>query len=170
MTHSCSQIRMGVSLRNVALCALLLSTLTFVSRAEPAPTPTQEQQRAEDDLRQLNAEEVRGFLEKDPKKEEAIWSDDFVVTNPLNKFVTKKQVLEMMASGFLVLTSCDRQIDYLRVYGDTAVIAGTEKVLWGGRMPRAGKTDLLRFTGIWRKQDGRWQEIARHANIVPAGG
>jgi len=26
----------------------------------------------------------------------------------------------------------------------------------------------LRFTGIWMKQSGRWQEVAHHANIVPA--
>jgi hypothetical protein len=25
----------------------------------------------------------------------------------------------------------------------------------------------LRFTAIWMKQQGRWQEVARHANIVP---
>ena len=30
-----------------------------------------------------------------------LWSDDFVVTNPLNKFVNKQQVLEMVRSGLL---------------------------------------------------------------------
>jgi hypothetical protein len=34
-----------------------------------------------------------------------LWSDDFVVTNPLNKFVTKQQVLGMVESGFLVIAS-----------------------------------------------------------------
>lgn len=96
-----------------------------------------------------------------------LWSDDFVVTNPLNKFVPKQQVLGMVESGFLVITSYDRQIEYLRVYGDTAIAAGNETVVWGGKMPNAGKTEHLRFTGIWMKQGGRWQEVARHANIVP---
>jgi len=44
-----------------------------------------------------------------------LWFDDFVVTNPLNKFVTKQQVLGMVESGFLVITSFDREIEYLRV-------------------------------------------------------
>ena len=96
-----------------------------------------------------------------------LWSDDFVVTNPLNKFVTKQQVLGMVDSGFLVITSFDRQIDYLRSYGDFVVVAGREVVLWGGRMPNAGKSENLRFTAVWMKQGGRWQQIARHANIVP---
>jgi hypothetical protein len=53
------------------------------------------------------------------------------------------------------------------VYGDTVIVAGNETVLWGGKMPTAGKTERLRFTAVWMKQNGRWQEVARHANIIP---
>src|SRR5438270_10820826 len=123
--------------------------------------------RAEGEVRRLSQEEVEAFVHKDPKTLARLWSDDFVVTNPLNKFVNKQQVLGMVESGFLVITSCDRQIEYLRFYGDTAIVAGSEMVVWGGKMPNAGKTEHLRFTGIWMKQRGRWQEVARHANIVP---
>jgi hypothetical protein len=49
-----------------------------------------------------------------------------------------------------------------------AIVAGSETVVWGGKMPNAGKIEHLRFTGVWMKQGGRWQEIARHANIVPS--
>jgi hypothetical protein len=48
------------------------------------------------------------------------------------------------------------------------IVAGGETVVWGGKMPNAGKTEQLRFTAVWMKQAGKWQEIARHANIVPA--
>jgi ketosteroid isomerase-like protein len=122
---------------------------------------------AEEEVRRLNAEEVQAFLQKDPTAMSGIWSDDFVVTNPLNKFANKRQVLGMVQSGFLVITSYDRQIEYLRTYGDTVIVAGRETVDWGGQMPNAGKTEQLRFTAIWMKQGGRWQEVARHANIVP---
>jgi len=122
---------------------------------------------AEDEIRRLSTEEVNAFLKNDRSAMARPWSDDFVVTNPLNKFVTKQQVLGMVDSGFLVITSFDRQIEYLRVYGDVVVVAGGEAVVWGGRMPNDGKSENLRFTAIWMKQGGRWQEIARHANIVP---
>jgi len=47
------------------------------------------------------------------------------------------------------------------------ILAGSETVVWGGKMPNVGKTEQLRFTAIWMKQQGRFQEVARHANIVP---
>ncbi len=80
--------------------------------------------------------------------------------------MNKQRVLGMVESGFLVITSYDRRIEYARVYGNTVVLAGSETVFWGGRMPNAGKTEHLRFTAIWMKQQGRWQEVCRHANIV----
>ena len=129
--------------------------------------PTKTDDAAEQEIRKLNAQEIEAFLQNDPKAMARLWSDDFVVTNPLNKFVTKQQVLGMVESGFLVITSYDRQIEYLRLYGDTAIVAGSETVKWGGRMPNVGKTEHLRFTAVWMKQAGRWQEVARHANIVP---
>jgi uncharacterized protein (TIGR02246 family) len=122
---------------------------------------------AEEEVRRLNTEEVQAFLQRDADAMARIWSDDFVVTNPLNKFVTKQQVLDMVKSGFLVITAYERRSEYARVYGDVAIVAGSETVTWGGRMPNAGKTEVLRFTAVWMKQHGRWQEVARHANIVP---
>jgi uncharacterized protein (TIGR02246 family) len=121
----------------------------------------------EQEIRKLSAEEVNAFLKNDRESMARLWSDDMVITNPLNKFVTRQQVLAMVDSGFLVITSFDRQIEYLRFYGDIAIVAGSETVVWGGKMPNAGKTEHLRFTAVWMKQAGRWQEIARHANIVP---
>src|SRR5947208_642907 len=148
----------------LAVLLILTSALDFV---QAAATDTQEDKHVEEEIRRLNGEEVNAFLHKDPQAIARLWSDDFVVTNPLNKFVNKQQVLGMVESGFLVITDYDRQIEYLRFYGDTAIVAGSETVVWGGKMPNAGKTEHLRFTGIWMKQGGRWQEVARHANVVP---
>ena len=88
------------------------------------------------------------FLKNDPVQIAALWPDDFVVTNPLNRFVTKRQVLGMVQSGFLVITSYDRQVEYDRIYGDMAIMVGSETVVWGGKMPNAGKTEHLRFTAV----------------------
>ena len=145
--------------RAVLSTSLVIAGVIFAS-AQGMQTP-------EEAVRKANAEEVAAFVNNDPKEMARLWSDDFVVTNPLNKFVKKEQVLGMVKSGFLVITSYDRQIEYVRAYGDMVIVAGSETVAWGGKMPNAGKTEHLRFTGIWMKQDGRWQEVARHANIVP---
>jgi uncharacterized protein (TIGR02246 family) len=148
------------------LCASLVGASITLSSAQGISKATGGNQ-TEEEVRRMNAEEVEAFLHNDPRTMARLWSDDFVVTNPLNKFVNKQQVLGMVESGFLVITSLDRQIEYVRVYGDMAIVAGSETVVWGGKMPNAGKTEHLRFTGIWMKQDGRWQQLARHANIVP---
>lgn len=127
-----------------------------------------EEQAAEQDVRHLSDAEVDAFLHRDTAAMARLWSDDLVVTNPLNQFVTKQAVLGLVASGILVITEYDRQIEYIRVYGDMVVVAGREQVLWGGKMPLAGQTQRLRFTALWMRQAGRWQEVVRHANVVPA--
>jgi uncharacterized protein (TIGR02246 family) len=145
----------------------LLAGLTSPALAQTSNTAADKSDGVEQEIRRLNTEEVNAFLHNDPKEMARVWSDDLVVTNPLNRFVTKQQILGMMTSGFLIITSYDRQIEYVRVYGDTAIVAGNETVVWGGKMPNAGKTEHLRFTGVWMKQQSRWQQVARHANIIP---
>ena len=139
-----------------------VSTLMMAQSTSPSPDTQAEQQ-----VRQASNEEVEAFLHKDPEAMGRLWSNDLVVTNPLNKLVTKQQVLGMVQSGFLVITAYERRIEYARVYGDVVILAGSETVVWGGQMPNAGKTEQLRFTAIWMKQQGHFQEVARHANIIP---
>ena len=132
-----------------------------------ASAQTSRDRRAEEEIRRLNAEEVQGLLANEVKTLTRIWSDDLVVTNPLNQFVNSRQVMSLIESGTLAFTAYERQIEYIRIRHDTAVVAGGETVIWAGKMPNAGKTSHLRFTAVWMKQNGRWQEVARHANIVP---
>jgi uncharacterized protein (TIGR02246 family) len=147
------------------LAALLLAEAFFASNQKADQAPGKD--AATEEVRRLNAEEVAAFVHNDPKSMANLWSNDLVVTNPFNKFVTKQQILGMVESGSLSIPSYDRQIEYVRSYGDTVIVAGSEIVVWGGKMPNSGKTEHLRFTGVWMKQQGRWQEVARHANIIP---
>lgn len=151
------------------LQAGLLATILCpqLARAQSTQLPAEKISASELEVRRLNAEEVDAFLHKDPASMARLWSDGFVVTNPLNRFVTRQEVLGMVQSGFLIITAYDRQIEYIRTYGDTIIVAGNEAVTWGGKMPNAGKVEHLRFTGVWMKQDGRWLQVARHANVIP---
>lgn len=123
--------------------------------------------KKEVEIGKLNDEEVQAFVKNDVPAMDRLWAESFVVTNPLNKFIDKKQLMEMVRSGFLAIPTFERRIEYVRFYGDVAVVVGEESVVWGGRMPNAGKTQKLRFTGIWQKQGRVWRQVARHANIVP---
>lgn len=142
---------------------ILIATLIGVALLVSAQA---EDRHIEDEIRKLNTQEVEALIHNDLPTLKRLWSDDFVVTNPFNKFVNKQQVIGMIESGRLTFTSYDRKVEYIRVYGETAVAVGSETVVWAGKMPTAGQISHLRFTGIWMKQGGRWQEIARHANMV----
>ena len=148
----------------IIAASIALALLLLTSRGEIVANTSSDS--AEEGIRRLSAEEVDAFLKNDRSAMARLWSDDFVVTNPLNKFVTKEQVLGLLTSGFLAFKSYHRRIEYARVYGKTVVVAGSETVVWAGKMPMAGKSSALRFTAIWMKQGGRWQEVARHANII----
>lgn len=125
------------------------------------------ERHAEAEVRQADGQEVRALLANDTQALDRIWSDAFVVTNPLNHFVNKQQVLGLITSGVLAFSSYDRRVEYVGVHGNTVVVAGSETVVWAGKMPLAGKVSHLRFTAVWMQQGGRWQEVARHANVIP---
>jgi uncharacterized protein (TIGR02246 family) len=158
---------MSESIMSIALVlAMATMPVSLIARGTSMRSASDEK-LAEEQVRKLSQEEVEAFLHNDPSAMARLWSDDFVVTNPLNKFVNKQQVLGMVTSGVLVMASFQRTIEYVRVYGETVIVAGSEAVVWGGKMPNAGRAERLRFTAVWMKQQGRWQEVARHANILP---
>ena len=148
--------------------SLVISRLLMVGAALAAPVlgPAPGAPEAERRVRALSTQEVDAFQRKDRQRLAALWSEDFVVTNPLNRLATKKEVLAMIDSGFLVITEYERRIEYVRAENDLVVLAGSETVTWGGGMPGAGTSQQLRFTAIWRKLPGGWQQIARHANVM----
>src|SRR2546427_1820973 len=133
--------------------AIALATLITMA-ALLASGQANQNRRIEEQIRRLNAQEVEALLHSDAKVLGRIWSDDFVVTNPFNKFVNKRQVLGMIESGNLAVSSLDRQIEYVHVYRDTVIVAGSETAVWAGRMQIAGQTSHLRITSIWMKQGG----------------
>jgi uncharacterized protein (TIGR02246 family) len=80
--------------------ALLVAVPALLALGQTMSPQTDENRRVEQELRRLNTEEPDAFLHKDAKALANLWSDDLVVTNPLNKFVTKQQILGMVESGF----------------------------------------------------------------------
>ncbi|HKV79148.1 MAG TPA: nuclear transport factor 2 family protein [Candidatus Sulfotelmatobacter sp.] len=105
--------------------ALVVATLNAFAQVGNAST---DEKQIESEIRKLNDEEVQAFVHNDSKTMAFLWSDDFVVTNPLNKFVTKQQVLGMVNSGFLAIPTYERQIEYVRVYREVVIVAGSETV------------------------------------------
>ena len=140
--------------------------VTMIMMCAPVVSAQKREVQVEKQIRRVNAQEVEGLLRNDVTLLRSIWSNELVVTNPLNTFVNKQEVLRLIESGILAFSSYERRIEYVHVYGNIAIVAGSETVVWAGKMPNAGRESLLRFTGIWKQQNGQWQQVARHANIV----
>jgi hypothetical protein len=117
-------------------------------------------------VRKLFEEQRSAILHGDTKVLERVLSDDFVVTNPFNQFLTKREVTERTASGQISFSSFERTLDYVKVYGDFAVVAGKETGVWGAKSPLPGKPLNLRITAVARKVNGQWVEVARHASMI----
>jgi hypothetical protein len=149
--------------RMIALAAMILASLLGLGNVNAARADTQKEEAM---IRGLNAQEVGAILASDRKTLKKIWHDDFHVTNPFGKFLDKKQVLDMVEEGMLAFSSLDRNIEYIRFYDDTAVVSGSETVVWAGKVPIAGKSSVVRFTSVWIEKGSSWEEVARHASMV----
>jgi ketosteroid isomerase-like protein len=148
----------------IALC--LFAAFASTPGAAPPAGPVPQDAGIEVQIRKLNAEEVRALLKNDARELDRLWAEDFVVTNPFNVFLTKPQVLAQVRADAISFSAYERHVDYVRRHGDSVVVAGRETVGWAGKMPIAGTTSNLRFTSVWKMQDGRWREVARHASTV----
>jgi ketosteroid isomerase-like protein len=148
-----------------AIHLAVLTALSLLGLAQ-APSATGPADRVEQEIRQLNEDERQAILKGDVKWLERIFADSFVVTNPFNQFLTKQDVLDRVRSGALAFHGFERHVEYVRLHGDTAIVAGRETGVWAGKTPLAGQSMNLRFTNIWRREGGRWQQIARHASLI----
>ena len=121
-------------------------------------------------VRSLDDQERAAALQNDARVLERLWADDLVVNAPRNQVVVgKRAVLDIVLRN--KLGSFERQVEYMRVDGDLAVVMGSETVRSLADVPVAGLRDgqvtKRRFTNIWKRQGGSWRLSIRHAHIVP---
>jgi ketosteroid isomerase-like protein len=127
-----------------------------------------EDKQAEQEIRRLYDREHELLLRRDFAAQERFYPDDFVVTNPFSMFIDKPKVMERLRADIIKYSTYDREYDYFRRYGDTAVMVGSETVVPtpDANRPDAGKTVHRRFTEVWVLRDGGWQKVVRHASNI----
>lgn len=146
---------------NACKVAVTLFALAFGVAFAQAGSAEEQAVRAAD-----NAEAV-AVLKRDVPAMEKLWAEEFMVNSPNNAVTPNRAaVIELVKCGVISYSSFERQIESIRVYGDTAVVMGSETVRPVGGAA-AGQTVQRRYTNIWRKEGGTWRAIARHANVIP---
>ena len=115
------------------------------------------------EVRAVEDEARRAFVKRDIATLDRLWSDGFMVNSPLNTVSPKALVLELLRSGRIGHIRFDATIEHMARHGDLVVVMGGETVV-----DRPGEpTVRRRFSHVWRREDGGWRTLVRHANMVP---
>ena len=128
--------------------AVVLSIRT--SGAQPAPSVEQTIVQMEKDLLQAN-------IKKDAAALDRMVADDFVVIDFTGRTITKAEALKDLKDGASVTQSAEFGPLKVRVYGDTAIVNGsdTEKSTYKGK----DSTGTYVWTDVFVKRNGRWQLV-----------
>jgi ketosteroid isomerase-like protein len=93
-------------------------------------------------------------------------ADDFVLSNPLGRVMTKKEAIDAVTSPGYELDSLVNEEIRVRVFGVVAVATalGTARGSFDGRQV----VGRFRYLRVWVKREGRWQAVAAQStNISP---
>lgn len=108
----------------------VLSVLVLLGGGAGAETQAQGRVSDEERVRSLDDQERAAALKRDVAALERLWSDQFTVNAPNNQVVIgKAAVLDtFVRAGVINFSSFERQIEFVRVDGDFAIIMGLETV------------------------------------------
>jgi len=140
--------------------AFLISTLV---------TNGQTTAKTEVEMRKLEQAVVMAILRADTSTLKQIWAPEFLVNNPRNNISGNRNiVLQTQKSGMIDYSTFERVIEQMQFQKDIVITMGYETFVSRNDIPGAkgGQIYKRRFTNIWMKKKGKWQQIARHASII----
>jgi ketosteroid isomerase-like protein len=120
----------------------------------------------EDEIEQAEQMRSQAIINVDMQALNAIYADEFFYNRASGDSVTKSEYLPLFASGEVKVHKMNYDGRKIRVYGDTAVVTGTQH----GEVTVKGqdRTIHLRYLHVWVKKGGGWKLVAREATNLPA--
>jgi len=138
--------------------ALMLAALVaFIPGSATADTA--------DDLERIEQQRGQAILSADMPTLYAIYADEFFYNRAAGDSLTKGEYLPMFASGEVKVLRAMREGIDIRVYGDTAVVTGTQRV--NVNIKGENRNLHLRYLNVWVKRGGGWVLVARQATNIP---
>lgn len=120
-------------------------------------------------IRGLERLAVQGILTADTHLLKRVWAPEFMVNTPRNSIAgDRAAVFTNQKAGLIDYKTFERIIERMLILDDVVVTMGYELYVPNRDLPegKAGQTIRRRFTNIWTKRNGGWQQIARHASII----
>ncbi len=141
------------------VCCVLLTVWTGGVVAAQAPADTVEQT-----LIELERGWNTAFYDRDVAFLESVLADDFIVTYDDGTRADKARELALAESFNQRVVSSTQEDFIVRVYGDTAVVLFTLRVVGIREGQEAELT--LRYTDVWVLRDDRWQCVSSQSTRV----
>ena len=125
--------------------------------------------KTEVEIRELEQTVVTAILNADTNTLKQVWALEFLVNNPRNDIsINREAVLQTQKSGMINYSTFERVIEQIQFQKNIVITMGHETFVSRNDIPgvKAGQIYQRRFTNIWMKKNGKWQQIARHASII----
>ena len=132
-------------------------------------TRGQSYSKTELEIRNLEQTVVTAILNADTNTLKQVWSPEFLVNNPRNTIsVNRDAVMQTQRSGMIDYSRFERVIEQIQFQKNIVITMGHEIFVSRNDIPgaKAGQPYKRRFTNIWMKKKGKWQQIARHASVI----
>lgn len=146
--------------KNILLIAFTIATLASYAQINF---------QNEIEVRALEQTVVTAILNADTNTLKRVWAPEFLVNNPRNDISgNRDSVLLVQKAGMIDYSRFERVIERMQFQDNLVITMGHELFTSRNDMPgvKAGQVYKRRFTNIWLKKNGRWQQIARHASII----
>ena len=132
-------------------------------------TNAQDNSKTDTEIRRLEKIVVSAILNADTNTLKKVWAPEFLVNNPRNDISgNRDSVLLTQKAGMINYSSFERNIERMQFQKNIVITMGYEIFISRNDIPgaKAGQAYKRRFTNIWMKKNGKWQQIARHASII----
>ena len=129
----------------------------------------QDNSKTEAEIRRLEQTGVTAILNADTNTLKQIWAPEFLVNNPRNEISGNRDaVLLIQKAGMIDYSTFEKVIERMQFQKNIVITMGHETLVSRNDTPgaKAGQVYKRRFTNIWMKKNGKWQQIARHASII----
>ena len=146
--------------KNILLIAFAIATLESYAQINF---------QNEIEVRALEQTVVTAILNADTNTLKRVWAPEFLVNNPRNDISgNRDSVLLVQKAGTIDYSKFERVIERMQFQNNLVITMGHELFASRNDMPgvKAGQVYKRRFTNIWLRKNGRWQQIARHASII----
>lgn len=140
-----------------------LATMLVVVTAIIVALPINRNSDDEKGLKELEVQWSQAYRERNTQLLERILSNDFVSANAYGRVFNKKEFVDEIKSNAST-ESIDSADIKARIYGDTAIVTGIQ--LFKVKAENESRTDLVRFTHVYAKQQGRWQVVAAQETFI----